>query len=69
MSGVRALAFGDLNRDGNLDLYVVNYVQTTDDPPELCPVAASPDGVVACPPTVFRAEDDVLFTSNGDGSF
>lgn len=62
-------AFGDLNRDGNLDLYVVNYVQTTDDPPELCPVAASPDGVVACPPTVFRAEDDVLFTSNGDGSF
>jgi hypothetical protein len=62
-------AFGDLNRDGALDLFVATYVDTPDDPPELCKDSSSPDGYITCPPTVFKPEDDVLFLSDGQGGF
>lgn len=62
-------AFADFNRDGLLDLYVVNYLDTTDDPPRLCPHDGSPDGYRQCPPQVFAASDDVLLLNAGDGRF
>lgn len=62
-------AFADLNRDGALDLYVVNYVQDDDESPLVCPAPGSPDGVMSCSPTMFRAEDDACFIGDGRGGF
>lgn len=62
-------AFADLDRDGFLDLYVTNYVQTGDDPPRLCKDVNAPDGYITCPPTVFEGEPDVCFRSDGQGGF
>jgi hypothetical protein len=64
-----SVAFADFNRDGNLDLYVVNYLQESQQSPKQCENPASPDGYVTCPPTVYRAEDDVLFLADGRGGF
>jgi hypothetical protein len=62
-------AFADLNGDGNLDLFVVTYVEAADDPPQLCPQPASRDGYVQCSPTIFPAAADVLFLNDGQGGF
>ncbi|MEZ6112141.1 MAG: CRTAC1 family protein [Pirellulaceae bacterium] len=62
-------AFADLNRDGALDLYVVNYVQDDDESPLVCPAPGSPDGVMSCSPTMFRAENDACFIGDGSGGF
>ncbi len=64
-----SVALADVNRDGHLDLYVVNYVEQDDQQSQLCKDPDSPDGYVTCPPTIFRAENDVLFLSNGEGEF
>ncbi len=60
-------AFADLDSDGNLDLYVTNYVLTGDDPPRLCADANAPDGYITCPPTVFEGAPDVCLRSDGAG--
>lgn len=62
-------AFADLDSDGNLDLYVSNYVLTDDNPPRLCADANAPDGYITCPPTVFEGAPDVCFRSDGAGQF
>lgn len=62
-------AFADLNLDGFLDLYLVNYVETGDDPPKLCPNARSPDGFTTCSPTEFSASSDVVYLNRLDGTF
>ena len=60
-------AFADINNDGHLDLYVVNYLEVSDGDPKLCPDADSPTGYIGCSPTVFEGVDDTLFLSDGAG--
>ncbi|HUQ68681.1 MAG TPA: CRTAC1 family protein, partial [Planctomycetaceae bacterium] len=60
-------AFADVNGDGHLDLYVVNYLADSDEHPRLCPNAASPDGYEQCAPALYDGVDDVLFLSDGMG--
>ena len=62
-------AFADVNRDGNVDLLIINYVLATDSQKDLCRSAESPDGYTQCAPSVFAAAPDVLFLSDGAGAF
>lgn len=64
-----SVAFADINRDGHLDLYVVNYLDASDETPRLCPQPKSPDGFEQCPPAMFKGVDDVLLLSDGAGRF
>lgn len=61
-------AWGDLNRDGLLDLYVAGYVNWSfeNDPP--CYAA---DGIRRdnCSPKLFEPLPDFLFMNRGDGTF
>lgn len=60
-----SLASSDLDLDGDLDLYITNYVK---DP--LAVTCRDNDGRPAvCSPANFAAEQDLLFVSNGDETF
>ena len=59
-----SLALADFNRDGNLDLYVVTYVQ---DALRICRSIDGRPG--ACHPRNFAAEPDFLYLNRGDGTF
>lgn len=62
-------AFADLNGDQCLDLYVVNYLDESDENPHLCPEPSSPDGYVGCSPAIFSGVPDTLFLSDGAGGY
>ncbi|MCA9042855.1 MAG: VCBS repeat-containing protein [Planctomycetaceae bacterium] len=64
-----SVAAADLNLDGVLDLYVVNYLVESDSEPRLCLNAAAPDGFEQCPPALFDGVDDVLLLGDGEGGF
>ena len=59
-------AWGDLNGDGSLDLYVTHYIDWSF---EKHPTCMAGDKVDACPPRRFDGLPDTLYMSCGDGSF
>jgi hypothetical protein len=60
-------AWGDVNGDGILDVYVAHYVNWSFDNNPPC---AGPTGETdVCPPRQFDGLDDVLYLGRGDGTF
>ena len=60
--------FLDYDRDGNLDLYVANYVDARMDANPWCGLR-KPGYRMYCNPTIFDGVADRLFRNNGDGTF
>jgi hypothetical protein len=59
--------WGDLDGDGNLDLYIAHYVNWSWDNNPPCPGQTSERDV--CPPRRFSGLDDILYFAEGDGTF
>ena len=60
-------AFADLDRDGDLDLYVASYLEYD---PARAPFCSAPDGRRDyCGPEDFPAQPHRLYRNNGDGTF
>jgi hypothetical protein len=61
-------AFADIDRDGDVDLFVVNYVDARLDNNVFCGDAAKRIRIY-CHPLNFSPLPDVLYRNNGDGTF
>ncbi len=56
----------DVNNDGLLDLFVVNYMQWTYSPKGLCFLGGVAD---YCSPKLYKGQPDQLFLNKGNGTF
>jgi len=61
-----AAVWVDVNNDGLLDLFVVNYLQWTYDTKPLCVIDGTPE---YCHPRFYKGLPDQLFLNQGDGTF
>jgi len=61
-----AAAWVDVNNDGHLDLFVLNYLHWTYDKKPLCKIDETPD---YCHPRYYKGLPDQLFLNQGDGTF
>lgn len=61
-------AWGDLNGDGHLDLFVAHYVDWSFENHPFC-ATADPEQREVCPPKSFGGLPDSVYYSNGDGTF
>lgn len=59
--------FLDYDRDGDLDLYIVNFAVF--DPDRRCVVGDDPNDLDYCGPHLFDGLVDTLYRNNGDGTF
>lgn len=59
--------WGDLNGDGSLDLYVAHYVNWSFEHNPVCNADGGRRDV--CPPRAFDGLTDIVYYSNGDGTF
>ncbi|MDB5391798.1 MAG: UnbV [Planctomycetaceae bacterium] len=63
-----AAAWGDVNRDGNLDLYIAHYVDWSFQSHQSCNDPRGGHDEI-CGPKHYRPLSDRLFLSRGDGTF